>query len=517
MRFSMHFRFVLHGQEFGIVFTVSSRTHSSRRVWTGATLIDTIIVGGHVLTLAGDSAGFIEDGAVAIEGRKIVAVGQRAEIEAVDTPRHVIDATDKLIMPGLIDAHMHSAATAGRGWAQEVKTWMASAYGPLMRHLKDEDAPLWSTLALLEGIANGTTTFGDYEFPMDQIAGSHAKLGARAVLCEGVTELNWNNRDQWIAAGWKPGDPVPLDRALGESTLARELDLYDKWHGYDEGRISVVFGPHAADFLSTEMLSRVQEEARRRKALLHLHVSQDHRENRATMRRAGLRAIPYLDSIGLLAPDLIAVHLSTATEDEVKLVASRGARMVCCSNSIGIIDGVVPPAALFNQLGGVVALGSDQSAGNNSHNMFSEMRSTAMFAKIKAEDPTVLPAHEVLRMATIGGATALGIADRTGTLEPGKDADLIVVDLARPPMAPVLLRPARNLVANLVYAETGSNVVMTMVAGKVIYENGEFANVDRDEISRQVKQASAAFQDLVAADPQTADIPIVKLTDQGLI
>jgi 5-methylthioadenosine/S-adenosylhomocysteine deaminase len=480
-------------------------------------LIDTIISGGHVLTMAGGSAGFIENGAVAIDGRSIVAVGPRDEIESIDTARQVVDARDKLVMPGLIDAHIHSAATAGRGWAQEVKTWMASAYGPLMRHLKDEDAPLWSTLALMEGIANGTTTFGDYEFPMDQIVSSHVKLGARAVLCEGVTELNWSNREQWIAAGWKPGDPVPLDRALGEATLARELDLYGQWNGYDDGRISIIFGPHAADFLSTEMLLRVQQEARKRGALLHLHVAQDHRENRATMQRAGLRAVPYLDSIGMLSPDLIAVHLSTATEDEIKLVANRGARMVCCSNSIGIIDGVVPPAALFDRLGGTVALGSDQSAGNNSHNVFSEMRATAMFAKIKAEDPTALAAHDVLKMATIGGASVLGVAERTGSLEPGKDADLILIDLSRPPMAPVLLRPARNVVANLVYAETGSNVVMTMVAGKVIYENGDFANVDRHEVHEQIKAASATFQDLVAADPLVADIPIVKLTQQGLI
>jgi 5-methylthioadenosine/S-adenosylhomocysteine deaminase len=480
-------------------------------------LIDTIIRGGHLLTMAGGQVGFVEDGAIAIDGRTIVAVGPRAEIEAQTTSRRLIDATRNLVMPGLVDAHMHSAATAGRGWAQEVKTWMASAYGPLMRHVKDEDASLWSTLALMEGVANGTTTFGDYEFPMSDIVHSHIAMGSRAVLCEGVTELNWHNRDQWLAAGWKPGDPTPLDRATGEASLARELDLYERWNGHDNGRISVIFGPHAADFLSTDLLLRVQQEARKRGALLHLHVAQDDRENRATMERAGLRAIPYLDSIGLLAPDLIAVHLSTATEDEAELVARRGARMACCSNSIGIIDGVVPPAALFNKLGGTVALGSDQSAGNNSHNIFAEMRATAMFAKIKAEDPTVLPAHDVLRMATIGGATALGIADRTGSLEAGKDADLIMIDLTKPPMAPVLLKPARNLVANLVYGETGSNVVMSMVAGEIIYENGEFAKINRQAIVDKVVLASAAFQELVAADKSVQDVPIVQLTREGFI
>ncbi|MFL5760765.1 MAG: amidohydrolase family protein [Thermomicrobiales bacterium] len=480
-------------------------------------MIDTIIRGGHLVTMTDGSVGFVEDGAVAIDGRRIVAVGRRDEVESQDSARRVIDATDTLVMPGLVDAHLHSAATAGRGWAQEVRTWMASAYGPLMRHVRDEDAALWSTLALMEGIANGTTTFGDYEFPMSDIVHSHNALGARAVLCEGVTELNWNHRDQWLAQGWTPGEPTPLDRATGEASLSRELDLYERWHGFDDGRISVIFGPHAADFLSTDLLLRVQEEARKRNATLHLHVAQDERENRATLQRAGLRAVPYLDSIGLLGPDLIAVHLSTATDDEVKLVVERGARMACCSNSIGIIDGMVPPATLFNELGGTVALGSDQSAGNNSHNIFAEMRATAMFAKIKAGNPTILPAHDVLRMATIGGATALGIADRTGSLEPGKDADLIMIDLTRPPMAPVLLKPGRNLVANLVYAETGSNVVMNMVAGQIIYENGEFMSVDRRAIMEQVTKASSEFQELVAADLSVQDVPIAQLTREGII
>ena len=133
-----------------------------------------------------------------------------------------------------------------------------------------------------------------------------------------------------------------------------------------------------------------------------------------------------------------------------------GAGMVCCANSIGIIDGVMPPAAAFKRFGGRVALGSDQAPGNNSHNIFSEMRATAMYAKIRAESPLAIPSWQVLRSATIEGAEVLGVADRVGSLEVGKEADLILLDLTHPPLAPVLLRPARNLVANLVYGETGT-------------------------------------------------------------
>jgi 5-methylthioadenosine/S-adenosylhomocysteine deaminase len=265
------------------------------------------------------------------------------------------------------------------------------------------------------------------------------------------------------------------------------------------------------------MLLRVQAEAHKRGTLMHLHVAQDPRENTATLQRYGMRAIPFLDSLGLLGPDLIAVHLCFAEPEEVELVARRGARMVCCSNSIGIIDGVVPPAWQMTRLGGLVALGSDQAPGNNSHNLFSEMRATAMFAKIAAGSPLPMPAWQVLRMATIDGARVLGIGDVVGSLEPGKEADIILLDLTRPPLAPVLLRPARNLVPNLVYAETGSNVVLTMVAGKVIYRDGEYTNVDRQTVIAELAEASTRLEDAAAADPLVADLPIVRLTRDGRI
>ncbi|MGD9712100.1 MAG: amidohydrolase family protein, partial [Thermomicrobiales bacterium] len=327
----------------------------------------------------------------------------------------------------------------------------------------------------------------------------------------------WADREQWIASGWQPGVAPPLNRTYGEKGLSAEIDLFSRWHGHDNGRIRVIFGPVAADMVSEELLLRFQTVARERNSLIHLHVAQDPRENNATLERSGLRAIPYLDSIGLLAPDTIAVHMCMTIDDELQLAASRGVRMACCTNSIGIIDGVVPPARRFRELGGTVGLGTDQAPGNNSHNIFAEMRSTAMFAKIKAGDPTVLPAWQVLRMATIDGARVLGIDDSVGSLEAGKEADLIMIDVHRPPMAPVIYKPARNIVANLVYAETGSHVLMSMVAGNVIYQHGAFTNIDANEVMTQLSSIARQFEEDIAADPVVADLPITKLTAEGLI
>ena len=191
--------------------------------------------------------------------------------------------------------------------------------------------------------------------------------------------------------------------------------------------------------------------------------------------------------------------------------------MACCTNSIGIIDGIVPPAALFSSLGGVVGLGSDQAAGNNSHNIFAEMRATAMFAKIAAGSPLPLPAWQVLRMATIGGAQVLGIDDRVGTLEGGKEADLIMIDLTKPPMAPVVLQPARNIAANLVYAETGADVRLTMVAGRVIYRDGVFTRIDESQILSDAAAAARRFEVRLQSDRNLAELPIVQLIDNGFI
>src|SRR5262249_35107849 len=153
-----------------------------------------------------------------------------------------------------------------------------------------------------------------------------------------------------------------------------------------------------------------------------------------------------------------------------------------CSGSIGIIDGIVPPAAAFQSAGGNVALGSDQAPGNNCHNIFNEMKLTALFNKIRAADPEVMPAHRVLRMATIEGARAIGWADEIGSLEVGKRADVIAVDVRRPTLTPVHTRPMRNLVPNLVYAARGDEVEHVFVDGQLIVAHGRVLTMDADAI-----------------------------------
>jgi 5-methylthioadenosine/S-adenosylhomocysteine deaminase len=189
--------------------------------------------------------------------------------------------------------------------------------------------------------------------------------------------------------------------------------------------------------------------------------------------------------------------------------------MVLCSGSIGVIDGIVPPAQHFRESGGKVALGSDQAAGNNANNIFNEMKLTALFNKIKYRDPTVMPAWDVLRMATIEGAQALGLDGEIGSLEVGKQADLILVDLSALNLLPVLTDPLRNIVPNLVYAATGREVDLVMVAGRVLLRDGRVLTADEEEV-RATAQAMA--EDVAAAvrrDPGHRELALMDAMARG--
>ncbi len=183
---------------------------------------------------------------------------------------------------------------------------------------------------------------------------------------------------------------------------------------------------------------------------------------------------------------LIAVHLTDANDDEAREVAKSGASMIVCPGSIGIIDGIVPPSLVFQEAGGNVALGSDQASGNNCHNIINEMKLVSLFNKIKYQNPEVMPAYRALRMATIEGARAIGLGDTIGSLEVGKRADFIAIDLKRPSMLPVFTKPMRNIVPNLVYSARGDEVTISVVNGKIIYRDGIFTNVDEEEVIKEV-------------------------------
>ena len=472
--------------------------------------IDTLVTHAHLFTMQGEGVGYMADGAVGIRGSLIVAVGSTSELESRFQADDRIDASNCAVLPGLIDAHMHTPDAIVRGVAQDVSHWMQKALAPYMRHMTPEAALAGVKLNVLEALKAGTTTMGDYARPVPGWAHVFLRIGVRARLTPTINALPPGGM-----AGWKVGDLYPFDVAGGQAALDAAVTFAREWHGAAEGRITVMLGPQAADMLPQDQLLQIKRVADREGLMIHMHVAQGDREIDQMLKRYGKRTPAYLDELGYLDGQLLAVHLTEATDEEATLIAQRGARMALCSGSIGIIDGIVPPARVFRAAGGWVALGSDQACGNNCDNIFNEMKLTALFNKIKYRDPTILPAWEVLRMATIEGAQAIGLGDQIGSLEAGKQADLILVDLTALNLSPVLDAPVRNIVPNLVYSGSGHEVKTVMVAGRILVRDYQVLTADEAAVRAEAQTQAEAIAQAVANDPAHKGLALLEAMQGG--
>jgi len=446
-----------------------------------------LIENGYVLTMTGPGVGLIEQGSVATEGRKIVKVGKAHEFSGMRGGAEKIDAAGKAVMPGLVDAHIHSHLTLLRGEAQDVpeNEWMIKAVAPFTKHMDRDSMIKGSALGILEGVRSGTTIFGDYGSSMDQILREvYSKIGVRANVCTSVNEIS-------SLSGQDVNKPYDFDAAVGERKLRENLELVETWHNALEGRVTCCLGPQAADMMSKELLLRVRDIAEENRLMMHFHLAQGGRESIQIRLRYGKSTVRYLDEIGFLGPRVMGVHCHGASEDEIQLMAKRGVRMISCPSSIGLIDGIVSPLHAYLAAGGEsAALGSDQACGNNCHNMFGEMKTAALLNKVRQRDPTALPAWKVLRLATIEGARTLGLDSKIGSLEPGKEADIILVDLKKPHLTPILSRPVRNLAPNLVYSAKGNEVTTVIVAGRTVMHEGKALTIDENRVLEDAQRAA---------------------------
>ena len=448
-------------------------------------MLDILITNGIVITMEGKGTGVIVDGAVGIKGNRIAVVGPTKKVMEEYKAHRYIDAKYKAVMPGLVDAHIHTGIAILRGLAQDLDNWMQEGLWPFAKVLTPKARLAGSLVNIIEGVKAGTTTFCDYDSGMTEIVKHHDTVGTRARIAETVNEMSTDTK------GIKVGDLYPLDPAVGHEKLETALELMEEWHGHDDNRITCLFGPQGPDMASKELLLEIKELAQKYSTGIHMHVAQGDREINQMVKRYGKRSIPWLDELGYLDNRLLAVHLTEATKEETQLLAQRGASMTLCSGSIGIIDGIVPPAAEFLEVSQRLALGSDQAPGNNCNNMFNEMKFTAILNKCKVRDPKVFPAWQVLRMATIGGAEAIGLGAEIGSLRPGKKADLVLVDLNAPAMCPAIFDPVRNIIPNLVYSANGSEVEMVIIDGKVVMEDRILLTVDEKQAIAAAQQAAA--------------------------
>ena len=443
--------------------------------------VDLLIHCRHMFTMQGTGVGYLENHSMAIDAGKIVALAPRADIEGAYTAEKVYDDPNMAVFPGFVDCHMHLRHAVIRGVSQDIVSWMWGGMAPFESQTTPEAKAAGGRLAIAEAVLSGTTTFGDDGPDIEGSIKNIIRFGVRGNVSPRIREVDF--------ALYKPGELYNFYPELGERSLNDCIRLYDKYNGYDNGRVRILFGPQGSDFVSSQLMKRVCYIAKERGTRVHMHLSQGKREDVQILKRYGLRPIPYLDSLeNVLNENLIGVHLTSATDEEVKLVAERGVNMVLCPSSLSGIGGEVPPAKQFHDAGGTVGLGTDQSPGNNGHNMFNEMKLTSVLNKCKYNNPLLYPAHQVLRMATIEGARAIGLGDVTGSLEVGKAADVVLVNLREPTLSPVITYPMRNIVPNYVYAARGHEVDTVIAAGKVIVEHRKPQTFQVDEILDDVQR-----------------------------
>jgi 5-methylthioadenosine/S-adenosylhomocysteine deaminase len=460
--------------------------------------MDTLITETLVVTMdpgipgATGDLGIIDEGAVGWTDGEITYVGPAAGVETADAD-DVVDGDGCLTLPGLVNAHVHGRQTLLRGAAQDVPEieWMTDALGPISGHMTAADGIVGAKLTAIEALLSGTTTLGEYTREVSELVEQvYRPLGVRVVATETINAVP----DDRSAIG--PDETYPFDRDAGERSVARAENLFERFDG--DPLVRPAYGPQALDMVPLDLLESITEQARTHDRTVHMHVAQGDRERRQIAARYGdgSTTVGVLDDEGLLGEHLLAAHLHGATPRERERLADAGVRMVGCPSSITAIDGVVPPVVEYREHGGAVGLGTDQAPGPGGHDALREARTTAMLAKADSGDPTALDAAGVLELATVGGATALGIADSVGSLSPGKRADVLVCDMRRPSVAPTVQVPFHTAIPNLVYGASGNEVRDVFVDGTRLVSGGSVLGLSVDDVVNDaLERAERIFTD----------------------
>lgn len=430
--------------------------------------IDLLITGGAVVTMD-EAHRVIEPGYVAVRDTRIVAVGPVSEIASKRfTAKQTIDAQGKVVLPGLINTHTHIPMVLFRGLADDLQLqeWLTKYIFPAeARNVTREFVRTGTRLGLAEMIRGGTTTYVDMYYFEDTIAEETKKAGVRAVLGETVLDF-----------------PAPDNKTWTEAIASTERFL-KQWKG--DALIVPAIAPHAPYTLSTEHLTEARKVAEKYDVPIVTHVAEATTETEFMAKTYNQRSVPYLERIGFLSTRVIAAHVVHVNNDEIATLKKYGVGVGHCPQSnMKLASGVAPLPAML-KAGLDVGLGTDGAASNNDLDMWEEMDTAAKLHKLTSNDPTVISSREALELATIRGARAIDLGREIGSIETGKRADLIMVSLRAPRLAPLY-----NLYSQLVYATKASDVTDTIVNGKILMRDRRLLTLDE----RSVIAASHALQ-----------------------
>lgn len=447
---------------------------------------DLVISGGTLLTMV-DGAAPIEDATIRIHSGRIIGIETApAGFTAAQGALDRIDAKGCIVMPGLVNAHTHAAMTLFRGYADDLPLhqWLFDRIFPAEAAFLSDDTVYWGALlGCLEMIASGTTCFADGYFFQDATARAVQEAGLRAVVAQGVIDFP------------APGVPDPADN------IREACAFMERWQGVSD-RITAGLFCHSPVTCSAATLKAGAAASERFGAPFQIHLSETLGEVDQILRQTGRRPASYLDQLGILDGRMTAAHAVHLDPDEMRLLKERSVRLVNVPESnMKLASGVAPVTSLM-RLGIPMGLGTDGCCSNNNLDMFQEMDTAAKLSKVFSADPIALTARDALRMATSLGAEVLGLDSRIGTIEIGKAADLIVIDLQKPHLHPVY-----DPYSALVYAASGGDVRDTIVEGRILMRNRSFLTLDAAEIMRKVSAVAQRITTATAGLNQTSVAP----------
>lgn len=399
---------------------------------------------------------------IMVEGQKITSIG---EVPEDFHPAHIIDGHNQLAIPGLVNAHTHASMTLLRSYADdmELMDWLKNKIWPVEAKMNRGDIYWGAMLAALEMIRTGTTAFADMYGPfMDSVAEVVIDSGLRGVLSRGLIGVAPNADD----------------------ALESNVELYRDFNGAGEGRVTVMFGPHALYTCPPEYLKTVSARAQECGAEIHIHMSETRTEVEDCLKNYGKRPFAHVESTGLFESGTLAAHCVHLDDEDIAIIKKHDIRVAHNPGSnMKLASGIAPVPRLLEE-GVCVALGTDGTSSNNNLDMLEEVQLAALLHKVQSYDPLAVPALTAVEMGTENGAKAIGLKD-VGRLAAGQQADIVLLDMQGP-----MWCPRHNLVSILAYSARSTSVSTVMVAGKVLMEKYELKTLDEERILAEAQRCA---------------------------
>lgn len=392
-----------------------------------------------------------------IEGSKILRLGRNLNMVADE----VWDGQDKFVVPGFINGHTHLGMSLLRNYADDMnlQTWLTEAIWPIEAKLNPKDIYWGSLLSMAEMIRSGATCFCDQYYAMDQVGDGALKIGMRGILTRGL-----------------------IEDEKSQEKLEETRDLYKNYHGAGNGRLRVVPSPHAIYTCGTDYLKEVIAMAHDMDGVINIHMSETEKEVEDCVRDHGMTPIAYIDSLGMLDLHVIAAHCVHMTEEEMDLVKGKDFYPIYNpSSNLKLASGFTPVQKMKDK-GITLGIGTDGDSSNNNQNILEEVHVGSIVNKAVNMDPNAMPAIDMVRMATIDGAKALGWADEIGSIEEGKKADLTIFNLKS-----ASFTPRNNLISALCYSAQAEDVESVLIDGEVVMKDRVLTKIDYEGILSMVQ------------------------------